>query len=169
MAIQPPTAQAVPDADPDVVVCAVNVEPGGRTSSDLDRASVNDDVENHLDDYDANHYDDNYDYNVEERSAIPYTDEVTRLLIDLAIETLAGLRSPLGARDPGARLSCLLSLCGEADGGLPDAVADARDHGYGWDDIAMRLASTPAAVRRRYSAYTRWRASAPTDIDRGRP
>jgi hypothetical protein len=154
MATRPPTAQAAPDPDS-------GVEPCGRTSSDLDRASVNDDVENHLDDSDVSH-------DVEERSAIPYTDEVTRLLIDLAIETLAGLRCPLGARDPGARLSCLLSLREEADGGLPDAVADARDHGYGWDDIAMRLASTPAAVRRRYSAYTQWRASAPTDVDRGR-
>jgi hypothetical protein len=158
---RPPTAQAVPDPDS-------GVEPCGRTSSDLDRASVNDDVENHLDDYHVSHHDSCH-YDVEERSAIPYTDEVTRLLIDLAIETLAGLRCPLGARDPGARLSCLLSLREEADGGLPDAVADARDHGYDWDDIAMRLASTPAVVRRRYSAYTRWRASAPTDVDRGRP
>jgi hypothetical protein len=32
-----------------------------------------------------------------------------------------------------------------------------------------RLASAPAAVRRRHSASTRWTASAPTDVDRGKP
>ena len=129
--------------------------------ADADHHNHDDDVNNH-DDY-------NHDDNVKDRSAIAYTDEVTRLLIESAIETLAGLRSPQGARDPGARLSCLLSLRAEADGGLPDAVADARVHGYGWDDIALRLATTPAAARHRYSAYTRWRTSEPTDTTTGAP
>ena len=138
---------------------AVKVKPSGRTSSDLDRTSTNQDNDNqhdHDDDYDHDYF----DPNVDERSEIPYTDELTRLLIDFAVEDLAGVRSPRGVRDPAAKLSCLVSLRDEADSRLADVVADARDFGYGWEEIALRLDSTsPGAARKRYSAYTRWRAN----------
>lgn len=98
-------------------------------------------------------HDDHYDYNIEDRSQIPYLDELTRYLIDDAIDTLAVNRSPRGLRDPGARVSGLLSLRDQADDALTDAVADARRHGYSWDDIAMRLATTAATARRRYAAH----------------
>lgn len=40
------------------------------------------------------------------------------------------------------------------------ALADARDQGYTWDEIAMRLATTPSAARHRHAAYARSRHEA---------
>lgn len=98
-------------------------------------------------------------------TAIPYTSTETVGLIDGAVEALVAFRCPLGPGDAGAALSCLVSLIAEADSRLADAVADARDQDFGWDDIAARLAVTVAAARRRYGPYCRWRASLPVDGD----
>ncbi|MDQ6783150.1 MAG: hypothetical protein M3063_06865 [Actinomycetota bacterium] len=59
--------------------------------------------------------------------------------------------------DAGARVSCLLSLAVEADDRLHDAVADARDQRYSWDDIAQRLATSTTTARRRFAGYARIR------------
>jgi hypothetical protein len=108
-------------------------------------------TDSHIENSSELSHDHNYDYNIEDRSQIPYLDELTRFLIDDAIETLAVNRSPQGPRDSGAPVSGLLSLRDQADDALTNAVADARRHGYSWDDIAMRLATTAAAARRRYA------------------
>jgi hypothetical protein len=87
----------------------------------------------------------------------PYTDADTTRIIDQAIIALVTLRAPMWLGDPGPTISVLVSLVGEADNRVSDAVADARDQGYGWDQIASRLCTTVATARRRYGGYTRWR------------
>jgi hypothetical protein len=98
-------------------------------------------------------------------TAIPYTDDDSIAVVDKAIETLVLLRAPMSLGDAGATISVLVSLAAEVDSRLPDAVADARDHDYSWDDIAMRLATTVATARRRYADYARWRKEHPLDLD----
>jgi hypothetical protein len=63
--------------------------------------------------------------------------------------------------DAGPTISVLVSLAVEAESRVWDAVADARDRGYSWDQIASRLCISVAAARRRYAGYTRWRMSLP--------
>jgi hypothetical protein len=93
----------------------------------------------------------------EDVSRIPHHDPVTRFLADEAVETLVALRCPAAPGDPAARLSVLSSLASEIEARYDDTVADARDHGYRWEEIAQRLAISPATARRRYAAYARWR------------
>lgn len=93
----------------------------------------------------------------EDRSTIPHNDGVTGILIDRAVETLVWIRCPLGSGDPAPTLSALVSLAAEIEIRFDETVADARDHGYSWDDIAQRMAITPRTARRRYAAYTDWR------------
>jgi hypothetical protein len=94
-----------------------------------------------------------------DETEIPYTDPDTVALIDEAVDDLDAFRCPLGRGDAGAILSCLVSLIDEAQSRMWDAVADARDQDYTWDEIADRLAGTARSVRRRYAAYTRWRTT----------
>jgi hypothetical protein len=94
---------------------------------------------------------------VEDRSAFPYTDADTRLLIAHAVDTLVVLRNPAGLSDAGTVVSVLVSLAGQADDRLHDAVADARGQGYTWEQIADRLATSVSTARRRYRAYSTWR------------
>lgn len=96
-------------------------------------------------------------------SAVPFTDADTVALVDQAVESLVLMRSPMELGDAGATISALVSLIVEADSRLPDAVSDARDQGYTWDDIASPLATTVATARRRYAAYARRRT--PLDLD----
>lgn len=91
-----------------------------------------------------------------DRSAIPATDATTAELIDHAVVALIRCRHGR-ADDAGAVVSALVSLAAEADGRLDDAVADARQQGCTWDQVAESLASTAPTTRRRYAAYTRWR------------
>lgn len=90
------------------------------------------------------------------RTAFPYTDNDTADLIDRAVKDLAIFRGS-GPSDPGAVVSVLVSLAGETEGLLWDAVADARDHDYTWDEIADRLATSITTARRRYAGYAKWR------------
>jgi hypothetical protein len=92
-----------------------------------------------------------------DRARHPYLDEESLALVDEAVESLVCLRGS-GRGDAGAVLSCLASLIAEAQGRLPDAVADARDRGYTWVEIAARLAAPPSTVRQRYRGYSTWRA-----------
>jgi hypothetical protein len=103
------------------------------------------------------------------RTAIPYTDNDTAELIDRAVKDLTIFRAS-SPGDAGAVVSVLVSQAGEAEGLLFDAVADARDHGYTWNEIADRLATSVTTARRRYAGYTNWRtspaASRPQTLDR---
>jgi hypothetical protein len=92
------------------------------------------------------------------RSLHPYIDEQSDALVEDAVACLVWLRGSERG-DAGAALSALASLIAEAQGRLPDAVADARERGETWAEIAARLASTASTVGRRYRDYTRWRAS----------
>ena len=82
-------------------------------------------------------------------TALPATDGLTAALIDDAVATLTICRGGC-LDDPAARISALVSLAGQADDLLHDAVAGARDAGCSWDVIADRLATTAATARRRY-------------------
>jgi hypothetical protein len=101
-------------------------------------------------------------------TAVPYTGPDTTALVDEAVDDLVASRCPLGPDDAGAALSCLVSLIEEAESRLWDAVADARDQDYTWDEVADRLARTARSARRRYASYTRWRreATVPSTNDR---
>ena len=97
---------------------------------------------------------------VEERSQIPYDDEMTAFLVGRAVDALAAARSPLGPSDPAVRLSCLASLQAEAEGRMDEAVALAYEAGYGWDDIAMHMFEADTSmVEERFSPYVTWRAT----------
>jgi len=99
-------------------------------------------------------------------TATPYTDDDTYTLIDEAAYTLTISRAPMSFGDAGAAVSVLVSLAAEAKRRLHDAVADARDQGYTWDQIADRLATSESTARRRYAAYATWRRrNTPLDND----
>jgi transposase-like protein len=66
-------------------------------------------------------------------------------------------RAPSWLGDPGPTISVLVSLVYEAESRLDDAVADARDHGYSWDQIADRLGTSVTTARRRYVWWTHHR------------
>ncbi len=97
------------------------------------------------------------------RTAIAYTDAESAAVADEAVRSLLTLRGPMEMGDAAAELSVLVSLAAEVDGRLPDAVADARDQGCTWDQIALAMASTVPAVRHRYAGHVRWRRSLPLD------
>lgn len=93
-----------------------------------------------------------------DRTWHPYLDDDTLALVEEAVEVLVCVRgSVLG--DAGAVLAAIASLIAEAQGRMPDVVADARDQDYTWAEIASRLATTASTVQRRYGDYARWRAS----------
>lgn len=92
-----------------------------------------------------------------DRTVYPYTDADTATVVDQAVTTLVVLRAPMWLGDAGPTISVLVSLVGEADSRLYDAVADARDQGYSWDQVASRLATSVSTARRRCGPYSRWR------------
>lgn len=92
-----------------------------------------------------------------DRALHPYTDADTATILDRAVAALIVLRAPTWLGDPGPTLSVLVSLGAEAGGRVDDAVAEARDQGYSWDQIACRLATTATAARRRHAGYVAWR------------
>jgi hypothetical protein len=89
----------------------------------------------------------------------PYTDADTARIIEEAVAWLVAVRAPMWATDPGPRVSVLMSLAGEAEDRVYEAVADACEGGYSWDQIASRLCVTVAVARRRYGDYSRWRVT----------
>src|ERR1700730_9021312 len=82
-----------------------------------------------------------------DRTLHPYTDADTAGIIVRAVSTLVTVRAPMWLGDPGPAISVLVSLAVEADGCLWDAVADARDRGYSWDQIASRLCTSVTTAR----------------------
>jgi hypothetical protein len=94
-----------------------------------------------------------------DRALHPYTDAGTATVVDQAVTTLVLLRAPMWLGDAGPTISVLVSLAAEADSRLYDAVADARDQGYSWDQVASRLATSVGSARRHYAPYSRWRGT----------
>lgn len=78
-------------------------------------------------------------------------------VFDKAVSELAEYWSPLGLGDAGAALSCLAFLVDQAERHLWDVVADARDEGHSWQDIAGRLARPAPSVEGCYTYYASWR------------
>ncbi len=93
-----------------------------------------------------------------DRSTCPYLDEESLALVAEAAASLVGLRGSVTG-DAGAVLAVLTSLIAEGQAQLPDAVADARDQGFTWSEIASRLAVGASTVRHRYGHYATWRAA----------
>lgn len=93
-----------------------------------------------------------------DRTAIPYTDSASAMLLDSAIEALVIVR---GGRtsDPGARLSVLASLSAELDERTRLAVSRARSRQLSWEIIAERLAMTAPRARSRYAVEARGEVS----------
>ena len=89
-----------------------------------------------------------------DRTLIPSTDAACRAILDHALACLILVRGG-DPHDPGAVISTLVSLIADADDRLPDAVADARHHGYTWNRVAERLGSTISAARHRFAGYVR--------------
>ena len=86
---------------------------------------------------------------------VPYTDEDSARLVDEAVTSLVLLRSPMRLGDAGPAISVLVSLAAQADDLLFEAVSNARQQDYTWDEIAGRLACSAVAARHRYASYAR--------------
>jgi hypothetical protein len=82
-----------------------------------------------------------------DRAMIPYTDDHTAALIDEATTTLVLMRALKWLGDAGPAITALISLAGQADALVCDAVAHAREQEYTWDQIASRLATTAATAQ----------------------
>jgi hypothetical protein len=95
----------------------------------------------------------------------PHLDDDSLEIIQAAIYQLSMCRSPLNHGHAGLRLHVLASLIGQAQALLPDAVANAKEHGFYWPEIATELGLTTDTARRRYTAAVRaWRPP-PLDPD----
>ena len=89
-----------------------------------------------------------------DHTLIPGTDTICRAILDSALASLILARGG-DQHDPGAVISTLVSLIADAGDRLPDAVADARVHGYTWNRVAERLGTTIPAARHRFAGYVR--------------
>jgi|GEM_PF-1662425 len=79
----------------------------------------------------------------------PVVDDLSATVLDEAIDTLGGLRTPYWLGDSAVRLHALASLLAQGQVLLPGAVAQARDQDLTWDQIGALLGlSSPAAARR---------------------
>ena len=85
----------------------------------------------------------------------PVVDDVSATVLDEAIDTLAGLRTPYWLGDSAVRLHALASLLAQGNALLPHAVAQARDQDLTWDQIGQLLGLTGPAAARRYRPATR--------------
>jgi hypothetical protein len=94
-----------------------------------------------------------------DRTLVPYTDADTAAVVEAAVASLVMVRAPMWLGDPGPTISVLVSVAAEADSRLGDAVADSRDRGYSWDQIAGRLAVSVGTARCRYAGYAAWRTT----------
>jgi hypothetical protein len=94
----------------------------------------------------------------------PLVDDESDAVLVVAVNDLILLRSPMWAEDSGAILHALASLAAQIDTWLPDAVADARDQDYRWDEIAQLLGVPAGTARRRFSHHAATR-EAPIEPD----
>lgn len=95
----------------------------------------------------------------------PVTDDDSAEAVESAVDELSMGRSPANHGHAGLRLHVLASLIAQAEALIPDAVADAREHGFWWSEIADELGITEPTARRRYSSYARGRAPLPIEPD----
>jgi hypothetical protein len=96
----------------------------------------------------------------------PVVDDTSAEVLEAAIHQLTIARSPLNEGHAGLRLHVLASLIAQARALVPDAVADARERGFWWSEIAGELGITAGAARRRYADHVReWRRALPLDLD----
>jgi hypothetical protein len=95
----------------------------------------------------------------------PVVDDESDGVLVVAVNDLILLRSPMWHGDAGALLHALASLDAQITAWLPDAVADARDQDYTWDEIASLLGARTSTVKRRYSAHATARRRQPLDVD----
>jgi predicted component of type VI protein secretion system len=94
----------------------------------------------------------------------PVADDDCEAAFDNAIDELIDARSPGCHADPGAVLDALASLALKITATVPDVVADAREQGYTWAQIAALLGGTKRAVKRRYARNAKdWRP--PLELD----
>jgi hypothetical protein len=84
----------------------------------------------------------------------PVVDDLSTTLLDEAIDTLAGLRTPYWLGDSAVRLHALASLLKQGQALLPAAVAQARDQDLTWDQIGELLGVTGPTAARRYRPAT---------------
>ena len=101
---------------------------------------------------------------VADRTIEPYRDDDTMQLVDDLIDSVIICRSGSTA-DAGAQLSVIASLIAELDARLPEAIFDARDQDYTWNEIACRLAMPESSIRHRYSDYVTRRKEMPNNYD----
>ena len=80
---------------------------------------------------------------------VPLCDVDSFDVVDEAISELAGRRG-LWIGDDAVLIHLLASLIAQAERCLPEAVAIARANGYGWDDVAQLLGTSPDEVRLRF-------------------
>jgi hypothetical protein len=92
------------------------------------------------------------------RALQPYNDADSAEVLEEAVNTLVLLRAPMWLGDAALSTSVLVTLAGEAEGRLRDAVAVARDQGYSWEEIARSLGTGVSTARRRYGDHgqDRW-------------
>ena len=93
-----------------------------------------------------------------DRTAVPYTDAASAMLLDSAVDALVTVRGG-STSDPGARLSVLASLSAELDERTRDVVSRARSRQLSWEVIAERLAMTAPRARSLYAVEVRDEAS----------
>jgi hypothetical protein len=84
----------------------------------------------------------------------PVVDDLSATVLDEAIDTLAGLRTPYWLGDSAVRLHALTSLLAQGNALLPHAVAQARDQDLTWDQIGQLLGLPGPAAARRYRPAT---------------
>ncbi len=84
----------------------------------------------------------------------PVVDDLSATVLDEAIDTLGGLRTPYWLGDSAVRLHALASLLAQGQVLLPGAVAQARDQDLTWDQIGVLLGLTGPTAARRYRPGT---------------
>jgi hypothetical protein len=83
------------------------------------------------------------------RSRDDELDDDTAIVIDETIDTLRLLCTQHHDTNAAAELQAITTLIDHASSRLADAVADARDEGHTWADIARQLGrSRPVAIAR---------------------
>ncbi|MGH9107016.1 MAG: hypothetical protein ACRDZX_14530 [Acidimicrobiales bacterium] len=77
-------------------------------------------------------------------------------LVGAVVTELATFWSPLGLPDASAALSSLGFVINEAERLLWGPVADARELGYSWEEIARHLGRATPEVEERYAIYAKY-------------
>ncbi|MGH7748583.1 MAG: hypothetical protein ACREQ5_28065 [Candidatus Dormibacteria bacterium] len=122
----------------------------------------------HFDDFD---FDDNIDAvsiptdQVATPPAAPFTDDVSRAVVNDVVTSLTLMRFPLSLLDATAELHVLASLIQQANARIVDAVAEALDQDHLWCDIALCLGVSTSTARRRYSPQRANHARPPLALD----